>query len=118
MTDPDTQAQIDDLRARLDQLGSANSIPRDVETAFTERLGGLSDISDLMLWGVVTLVAGSATITDARITTASAITVTSENSHNTFTFNNSLGAVCNNGNAVIFEGSSSSIDPVNYIIVF
>lgn len=32
------QTQIDELKAQIQQLKSANTIPRDIETAFVERL--------------------------------------------------------------------------------
>ncbi len=67
--------------------------------------------------GVVRLVSGTATITDDRITTDSVITATSQNSYTVLTFNGTIAAVCNNGNAVIFSSGGVSTDPVNYIIV-
>lgn len=36
------QQQIDELRERLDLLTRSATIPREVETAFSERLGGLN----------------------------------------------------------------------------
>ncbi len=36
---PDIQKQIDEIKARLDELNYSSDIPRDVETALTERLG-------------------------------------------------------------------------------
>jgi hypothetical protein len=35
------QKQIDNLQAQLDQLKRSNSIPREIETAFAERLGSM-----------------------------------------------------------------------------
>lgn len=41
MTPEETKKEIDELRARIDALSNSLSIPRDVETAFRERLGTL-----------------------------------------------------------------------------
>ena len=42
MTPQQIQEKLNDLQSQLDLLKSSSTIPRDVETAFIERLAGLS----------------------------------------------------------------------------
>lgn len=69
-----------------------------------------------ILAGAAKLVGGTVTITNPRIKASSVITATSNFSHSFAGLgSNSLAAICNSGNAVIFDGFSS--DTVNYIII-
>lgn len=63
--------------------------------------------------GQAKMALGTVTITDPRINRKSVITATSTIAHAT----GSVAAICNSGNAVIFDGSGTNNDTVNYIII-
>lgn len=65
-----------------------------------------------LLKGFAQLSAGSVTITNSRIKTTSVIVVTSQDSGT----GPNIAAICNAGNARIFEASGGRTDVVNYII--
>ncbi len=117
MDNQQIQQQINELKARIDQLTDSSLIPRNIENALRKRLGITGSSSTTIISGVVTLAAGTATITDSRITTNSTIVATPEVSYVTGVFNGTIGAVCNSGNAVVFESGGASIDNVNYVII-
>lgn len=114
----DTETRLNELEAWKESMESSNSIPRDVETALRKRLGVGGQTGFNGIFGVTHLSSGFATITDSRITSSSTIVATSQNSYTSITFNGTIAAVCNSGNAVIFSSGGISSDPVNYVILF
>ena len=67
----DNETRIKNLETRLDLLNNSNSIPRNVETAFRQRIFGNGLIrGNGLTWGKVALsgaVTSSVTITDSKI---------------------------------------------------
>lgn len=70
-----------------------------------------------ILAGVVQLSSGRATIKNRIITTNSVIIALSQTSHPSGSGQDTLAGVCNSGNAVLFEGSGTSADVIEYIII-
>lgn len=65
-----------------------------------------------LLTGLAQMIAGTVTITDPRITISSVIVATPQGS----AVGANFAAICNKGNAVIFESTGARTDIVNYII--
>lgn len=113
---PDTQKQIDALTTRLNLLEKSSDIPRNVETAFRERLG-LANASTTILSGKVTTNgSGSADILDTRILATSVIVVTPTSMGATTTAE--YLAICIAGQGEIrSQGSEYQSVDFNYIII-
>ena len=111
------QKNIDELKKRLDQLSSSSDIPRNVETAFKERLGLSVSSTSTIISGVVTTDnSGAATITDSRIKSTSSITVTPQQMSSGTAHEYSAG--CSTGSANISSyGAEYQSCPFNYVII-
>lgn len=107
----------DELEQKVNNFYDSSKMSIEFERAFLERFGmeGFRG----MTFGVANMSSGTVTIVDPLITTTSIIVATQENSFSTQgTSAASLGAVCNSGNAVIFESTGIMSGNVNYIIFY
>ncbi len=112
------QAQIDELRRRLDNFNDSSLMDIEFERAFKERFNivGFRGFT----FGVITMAAGSATIRDANITTTSRGYVQNTASRATtgVSSQSMLGVTTAIGYALITESTGNCTDQVNYLIFY
>jgi len=94
------QKQIDDLKNRLNNLDNSSSIPRNVETAFKERLGLNTSTNQIISGTITTDGSGNATISNGSIKATSVICITA---NGTSTGGFSYAAYCTVGTGHIYS---------------
>lgn len=111
------EEQLAKLQREIDQLRNSATIPRDVETAFRERLGtGAANSSSNVISGRCTLSAGKFDVTDPRISSTSVVLATVANTSGAGLANIAAGYL--SGTTIrIYEGTFSATWIVNYIII-